>query len=423
MPSYKVSSCVVSLQVYRFISKTESLWRANATRNASMIFDGLPPMNQLHQPYSLSSSRRSPYSHPQQHNQQLGTSTNTATTAFHAKRPTIYISRLPPIARTDGTGTNNQRPITLIRRRDQLFVKKLSLRSLLPPGSQTLASHPPPSQAQLLSSPLGGNSLDSLDVGAVQEVFSSPSPQISSSYSLYSPPQPSPAQASNQQQQQQAFLPLLPDIMEPEFHQLGVRIQHLNIRVKDSIVTNPNGCCIFYGRYDEMAAPTVNSDSPNATSSAPDPIEMAVGHTVAEANRAYVEMLLNHMVRGITVTASSHDGSIYVERSCRCAVFVYYMDEASGEYVFIKKVVRRECAQVFDYSQFATELEYYRLGQGPKPHHEVVLAFGQQLRPGIATYNLLLWCRIASCRAWFQVQRVSTNSRLFIHCFMVHGLA
>ncbi|VDP79712.1 unnamed protein product [Echinostoma caproni] len=33
--------CEEPFKVYRFISKTESLWRANATRNASMIFDGV----------------------------------------------------------------------------------------------------------------------------------------------------------------------------------------------------------------------------------------------------------------------------------------------------------------------------------------------------------------------------------------------
>lgn len=45
---------------------------------------------------------------------------------------------------------------------------------------------------------------------------------------------------------------LLPDIMEPEYHQLGVRIQHLSVRIRDTIVTNPNGCCIYYGRFDEV---------------------------------------------------------------------------------------------------------------------------------------------------------------------------
>lgn len=51
----------------------------------------------------------------------------------------------------------------------------------------------------------------------------------------------------------QPTLSYLPEIMEPEYHQLAVRIQHLNLRVKDAIVTNPNGCCIYFGRYDEVS--------------------------------------------------------------------------------------------------------------------------------------------------------------------------
>lgn len=42
------------------------------------------------------------------------------------------------------------------------------------------------------------------------------------------------------------------DILEPEYHQLGIRIHHLNTRVRDLIVTNPNGCCIYFGRFDEV---------------------------------------------------------------------------------------------------------------------------------------------------------------------------
>lgn len=373
-----------------------------------MIFDGLPPISQLPTAlgvHNVPSSRFPAYNHPT-------ATTTVATNPFHSKRPTIYIGRLPAIARgvnaVHSTNPQNGRPITLIRRRDQLFVNKLSLRSLLPPNSHAVQPAVPSQFHQQPQYFPQSNTLDSLDVGAVQEVFSCPaSTPISPSFSSLS------TNTATRHQQNAApnqhSLPLLPDIMEPEFHQLGVRIQHLNIRIKDAIVTNPNGCCIYYGRYDDMIAPPVTSSPPigaTTTTSAPDPIEMSIGHNVAEANRAYVDMLLNHMVRGITVTASSHDGSIYVERLCRCAVFVYYLDEATGEYVFVKKVVRRECAKVFDYAQFAEELEYFRLGQGPKPHYEVVLAFGQQLRPGLATYNLLVWCRVASCRAWFQFQRV-----------------
>ncbi|KAH9285023.1 Interferon regulatory factor 4 [Echinococcus granulosus] len=375
--------CDDPFKVYRFISKTESLWRANATRNASMIFDGLPSLGQLPTTFNV-------------HSYSARRSSNTSA-AVHQRRPTILISRLSSLARNDSAPYQNK-PLAIVRRRDQLFVKKLSLRSLLPSSSQVQA---PPLLPQHIHS-VNTGPLDSLDVGAVQEVFSSPSPQFSG---LHSIPINSP---SIPVLHPPSFLPLLPDIMEPEFHQLGVRIQHLNIRVRDAIVTNPNGCCIYFGRFDEVLASNPATDTADSISitSSPDAIEMAITHNVADENRAYVDMLLSNMTRGIIVTASSNDGSIYVRRLCRCAVFIYYLNESVGDYVLVKKVFRRECFKIFDYSQFAAQLEYYRLGQGSKPYFEVVLAFGQQLRPGLSTQNLLVWCRVASCRAWFQVQRV-----------------
>uniref|UniRef100_A0A0R3X3C6 IRF tryptophan pentad repeat domain-containing protein n=1 Tax=Hydatigena taeniaeformis TaxID=6205 RepID=A0A0R3X3C6_HYDTA len=380
--------CDEPFKVYRFISKTESLWRANATRNASMIFDGLPSLGQLATTFNVHSlsARRS----------------SNSSTAGHQRRPTILIGRLSSLARNDSAPYQN-RPLAIVRRRDQLFVKKLSLRSLLPSSSQV---HAPLLLSQHVH-PVNASSLDSLDVGAVQEVLSSPSPQFSN---LNSNPMTSP---SIPVLHPPSYLPLLPDIMEPEFHQLGVRIQHLSVRVRDAIVTNPNGCCIYFGRFDEALAANPVADPPDSISitSTPDAIEMAITHNVADENRAYVDMLLSNMIRGIVVTASSSDGSIYVRRLCRCAVFAYYLDEGVGDYVLIKKVFRRECVKIFDYPRFAAQLEYYRLGQGPKPHFEVVLAFGQQLRPGLLTQNLLVWCRIASCRAWFQVQRVISGPK------------
>lgn len=150
---------------------------------------------------------------------------------------------------------------------------------------------------------------------------------------------------------------------------------------------------------------------------APDPIETNIIHHVAEVNRSYVELLLDNMIRGINITVIH--GNIYAERLCKCAVFVYAPngsnhhrhhlsneDEEEENFVFLKKLCRRERAKIFDFSQFIYDLECFRLGQGPRPHFEVILAFGQQLRPGISTDDLLVWCRIASCRAWFQLQRV-----------------
>lgn len=348
-----------------------------------MIFDGLPSLGQLATTFNVHnfSARRC----------------SSSSAAGHQRRPTILIGRLSSLARNDGAPYQS-RPLAIVRRRDQLFVKKLSLRSLLPSSSSQVQATPLLPHIHSVNT----GPFDSLDVGAVQEVFSSPSPQFSG---FHSSPINSP---SIPVLHPPSYLPLLPDIMEPEFHQLGVRIQHLNIRVRDAIVTNPNGCCIYFGRFDEALAANPSTDPPDSISitSSPDAIEMAITHNVADENRAYVDMLLSNMIRGIVVTASSNDGSIYVRRLCRCAVFAYYLDEGVGDYVLIKKVFRRECVKIFDYPQFAAQLEYYHLGQGPRPHFEVVLAFGQQLRPGLSTQSLLVWCRVASCRAWFQVQRV-----------------
>ena len=70
--------------------------------------------------------------------------------------------------------------------------------------------------------------------------------------------------------------------MEPEFHQLGVRIQQLNICVRDAIVTIANGCCIYFGRLDEAVISDNDIDTSNGVSisSAPDLIEMAKTHSV-----------------------------------------------------------------------------------------------------------------------------------------------
>ncbi|VDQ18009.1 unnamed protein product, partial [Trichobilharzia regenti] len=152
-------------------------------------------------------------------------------------------------------------------------------------------------------------------------------------------------------------------IPEPEYHHLGIRIQHLNVRVRDTIVTNPNGCCIT---------------SPNA----PEPVEVLIPHQVSVANKHYVDLLLDNMVKGIILTVVR--GSIYVERVCKCAVFVY-IPTVSGQHVLLKKLGRRLREKVFDYDQFLFQLESYHQNQQPRPHFEIVLAFGQQLKPGIST--------------------------------------
>ncbi|VEL26215.1 unnamed protein product [Protopolystoma xenopodis] len=169
----------------------------------------------------------------------------------------------------------------------------------------------------------------------------------------------------------------LPDVMEPEYHQLGIRIQHLNIRVKDAIINSP---------------------------AAPDPIETQIPHHVSDANKAYVDLLLENMVRGIVLSATH--GSIYVERMCKCAVFVY-VPTSDGDHIFMRKLGRREREKIFDYDDFMQDLECYQAGQRPRPHFEIILAFGQQLRSGLSTDNLLVWCRVASCRAWFHLHKVS----------------
>lgn len=110
------------------------------------------------------------------------------------------------------------------------------------------------------------------------------------------------------------------------------------------------------------------------------------------------------MVRGIILTVIH--GSIYAERICKCAVFVY-IPTVGGEYILAKKLGRRLREKIFDYDQFLFHLDSYRQNQQSRPHFEVVLAFGQQLKPGISTDSLLVWARVASCRAWFQLHKVS----------------
>lgn len=403
--------CDEPFKVYRFISKTESLWRANATRNASMIFDGVPAtITSFPSAFNL------------RHLTTHSGSNTLIVSGIQHKRPTILVGRISSLAKNVGAPypTSHSGSLALLRRQNHFFIKKLSLRSLQPSSSVQAQTTPAVILPQHMK-PSNSGPLDPLDVGAYQEVLSSPSPQISRA-NQNSISSPSVAVL------QPTFSPLLPDIMEPEFHQLGVRIQHLHCRLKDVIVTNPNGCCIYFSWYDEHSFSKTRSgilDGFSITSS-PDPIEVVMTHDVADEHRPFVTMLLENMVQGVILTADSGTGDMYLRRLCRCAAFVYYFDESSGDYVLVSKVARRECVKIFDYQQFMTQLDYYRLGQGPKPHFEVVIAFGQQLKEELSSRSLLIWCRAASCRAWFQFQRVClhcyslTSFLLYISC--IHSL-
>lgn len=83
-------------KVYRFVSKTESLWRANATRNASMIFDGIPPTQKpWFAPIPAHSSYRGE-----------GVGGVAHLTLRGSRRPTVLMQRL--------STSNIYRPITLV---------------------------------------------------------------------------------------------------------------------------------------------------------------------------------------------------------------------------------------------------------------------------------------------------------------------
>ena len=106
-----------------------------------------------------------------------------------------------------------------------------------------------------------------------------------------------------------SFLPSPSDITLSVFHQLGVRVQNYNIRVRDAIVNIVNGRCINFGRYDEAAISDNAIDISIGVSitSSTDPIEMALMHNVSDVNRAYVDMLLTNVICGNIVLASSPD--------------------------------------------------------------------------------------------------------------------
>ena len=107
-----------------------------------------------------------------------------------------------------------------------------------------------------------------------------------------------------------SFLAPLPDIIQSKFHQLGFQIQHLNIRARDAIATNPNGCCINFDRFDEavISDNAIDISIGVSTICSTDPIEMATAHNVPHVNRAYVDMMPTNAICGNIVTTGSVDG-------------------------------------------------------------------------------------------------------------------
>ncbi|CAH8573597.1 unnamed protein product [Dicrocoelium dendriticum] len=364
--------CDQPFKVYRFISRTESLWRANAARNACMIFDGVTPTYNPNFPPTPVS--------------QLGSyEMATPSIPLGSRRTAVIVQRFPCV---------NTRTVTLVQpRNDRLFLRRVPV---IPYQSEFHNNRQEPCALRIVAS----RSLNVRPTGTNH-------PNFKSAHSDYLSRNAS-ERSSNDVTSNNRFGialssrpssccgdldpadPLL-GVTEPEFHQLGIRIQHLNFRIKDTIVTNPNGCCVYFGRYDQISS-----------LASPDPVEVQIPHHVSEANKEFVDLLLENMIRGVILSVIQ--GSVYAERVCKCAVFVY-APVCTGEYVLLKKLGRRERDLIFDYGEFVSHLRSYRAGQHPKPHFEVILAFGQQLRPGSTTNSLLVWCRVASCRAWFQLNK------------------
>ena len=82
--------------------------------------------------------------------------------------------------------------------------------------------------------------------------------------------------------------------------------------MRDAIATNPNGCCIHFGRLDEavISDNAIDISIGISKTSLTDPIEMATAHNVPHVNRAFVDMLPTNVICGNIVTASSADGNI-----------------------------------------------------------------------------------------------------------------
>lgn len=93
-------------------------------------------------------------------------------------------------------------------------------------------------------------------------------------------------------------------------------------------------CCVNSQNFiNEITTCSFQHDSP----SSPDPIEPPITNYVSEKNKPYVDLLLDNMKRGIVISATQ--GSIYAERVCKCAVFVY-APTSDGDYQFLLKLSR-----------------------------------------------------------------------------------
>nr|CAH8830608.1 unnamed protein product [Trichobilharzia regenti] len=360
--------CEEPFKVYRFVSKTESLWRLNAIRNASLIFDGIPPV------YALTSNIPN-------------TNTSRVNPTFsHSRRPTVAVQKLHRMG-------HGSRQFASVRRNDGVHMKQIQSNQY---GSAYILQGQQPNPYRIHRNSV--NMVSNQNLGCVSETVNVDGQFKMHPLSISDCQMINSNTASDDLSLLTYFVPgvvsldqSLELIPEPEYHHLGIRIQHLNVRVRDTIVTNPNGCCVYYERFDEITSPN-----------APEPVEVLIPHQVSVANKHYVDLLLDNMVKGIILTVVR--GSIYVERVCKCAVFVY-IPTVSGQHVLLKKLGRRLREKVFDYDQFLFQLESYHQNQQPRPHFEIVLAFGQQLKPGISTDSLLVWSRVASCRAWFHLHK------------------
>lgn len=196
--------CDEPFKVYRFISKTESMWRANATRHASLIFDGVPSTNQH---------------------------INTNIPQFFSANSSQCVIR----SANNHKKISLSKPITLIQKTEQGHIKLKYINIPIHKSSLSLTqSSSPDSKAH-------GHGY---------------SPSKSSSLSL------SASSTVNYQNNVAVYVPgqtiidtklKLTDVMEPEMHQICLRIQHLDHRVSDMIVNNPNGCCVYFGRFDEVS--------------------------------------------------------------------------------------------------------------------------------------------------------------------------
>ena len=92
--------------------------------------------------------------------------------------------------------------------------------------------------------------------------------------------------------------------MELDFHQLRVRIQHFNIRVRDATV-----CCIHFGRFDEtvISGNAIDISFGVSMTSSTDPMEMAITPlwVLATASLVVCPIDLVGLIRRLWISAGS----------------------------------------------------------------------------------------------------------------------